>query len=239
MAVRYALCAVRSNVWALALSLAALALAACNRGPVRMTRGSGTADDSDLTADVAAGPAPDASFVDPDATSRCSPFAQLAAIPRDVPGWTVERSPIFPYERLAGYFTGFVGRLYRGGKSCAVASAARLADAAKVFDRLAEERGARADRFQGRPTLTRASPEANQVTTWIADGADRIVLVRAFGSTDPDILRPFLEALFPASAPDAGTTERPDAVEECGLQNPLPDAYDPDAFYGPPGDCWL
>jgi hypothetical protein len=204
-----------------------------------MTRGSGSVDDSNLADGVAAGSVPDASFIDPAATGRCSPLAQLAAIPRDVPGWTVERSPIFPYERLAGYLTGLVGRLYRGEQSCAVAAAARLADVADVFARLAEERGARTGRFQGRRTVTRAAPEANQVTTWIADDPDRIVLVRAFGSTDPETLRPFLEALFPAAAPDAGTAEPPDVVEDCGPQNPLPDAYDPDAFYGPPGDCWL
>lgn len=180
---------------------------------------------------------------DPDADGPCDPLALLARLPLEVPGWRAEDDPIFPYEWVGGSFVGCVGRLYRAPDGrCAVAAAGRPIDALAAAKALTEER-LRTGRRGGVPTLTRPAPEAKQVTTWAFPPDGTLLLVRAFGTTDPLALEPLLDALFPAETPDGGTVPGgldpgdAGAVVECPPTAPFANVYDPGAFYSPPDDC--
>jgi hypothetical protein len=220
------------------------ALSGCARRPLRSARSAERPDASaDRDASAAAGDGAGGVAEDPAPADPCDPAVLLPTLPRDVPGWTLARSPVFPYERFAGVPVGFVGRLFRRDRACAVVAAARPADAAAALEALAEEH-AQPGRLRGRPTFTRAAPEANQATTWVLDGGSTLFMVRIFGATDPEALRPFLDALPLAGAgADGGTGRSASPVDAgvagCPTRDPFPDAFDPRAFYGPPGDCWL
>lgn len=216
-------------------------LAGCNRGPVRIPPSDGTFD---AGIGPASGPADDGGRgFDREADGPCDPLALLVRIPTDVPGWTPEPEPIYPHEAIGGYFVGGIGRLYRNARGrCALVAAGRPNDTLAAAKALAEERLATGRRNRV-PTLSRSAPEANQVTTWAFPPDGTVVWVRAFGTTDPATLEPFLEALFPAEDADGGDdggTSDPDAADavECPPTAPFADVYDPGAFYSPPGDCW-
>jgi len=222
--------------------LVVLVAAGCAKGPLRSGHGPLADGDGDGgTSEPPGGEAGDAARPDPEASDRCDPVALLAYVPRDVPGWNLDPAPIYPYEHYAGVPLGFVGRLFRGERRCAIVAAGRPADVAAVFQAMAEER-ATFGKVHGRDTATRRAPEANQVTTLVRDGTDRVYLVRMFGSTDPETLAPFLEALLPESADGADVgpdDDDADVPPPCPASNPFGHPYDPAAFYGPPGDCWL
>lgn len=222
--------------------LALLVLCAgCNRGPVRIPPGDGAFDAGIVWAPGAAGDG--GRRTDPRPDGPCDPLALLARIPTEVPGWVAEEEPIYPHEAIGGYFVGGVGRLYRDPNGrCAIVAAGRPKDALAAAKALAEERLA-AGRRRRVATLSRPAPEANQVTTWAFPPDGTVLWVRAFGTTDPATLEPFLEALFPAADTEAGA--RPPAADaldaggvECPPTAPFADVYDPGAFYSPPGDCW-
>ncbi|MBN1774774.1 MAG: hypothetical protein JXB32_26180 [Deltaproteobacteria bacterium] len=216
-------------------------LAACNRGPVRIPPGDGSFDAGVIPA---TGPADDGGrHADPEADGPCDPLALLGRLPTEVPGWRAEDAPIFPHEPIDGEFVGLVGRLYRAPDGrCAVAATGRPADVLAVAKALTEER-LRAGRRGRVPTLTRAAPEADQVTTWAFPPDGSLILVRAFGTTDAAMLEPFLETLFPIADADAGAgagTAAADPADAGTVECPptaFLDVYDPDAFYSPPGDC--
>jgi hypothetical protein len=185
---------------------------------------------------------------DPVPPEPCDPLAQLGRIPREVPDWTLRASPIFPYEFFAGTAVGFVGRLFHSARVCVVVAAGRPADPDGAINAVLEEHQARTTDVHGRLGVVMPSVGANQVTLWVRDAPDRLLMLRAFGAIDPDVLTPFLEALFPADAADGGadavepadaSADTADAASRCPPRNPFPDEYDPEAFYGPPGDCWL
>ena len=217
-----------------------LLLGACNRGPVRVPPGDGSFDAGVIPAP---GPPDDGGRrPDPDADGPCDPLALLARLPLEVPGWRAESDPIFPHESVGGSFVGCVGRLYRAPDGrCAIAAAGRPIDALAAAKALTEER-LQAGRRGRVPTLTRAAPEAKQVTTWAFPPDGTLLLVRAFGTTDPQALEPLLDALFPAEPTDGGTV--PGAADpaaagavECPPTVPFANVYDPGAFYSPPDDC--
>jgi hypothetical protein len=228
----------------LALTLL-LAAAGCARGPLH-GGGHGSAPADGDSATVPDGESGDALPPDPVPADRCDPLALLADVPREVPGWTLDPEPILPVEYYASSPLGFVGRMFRSERRCAIVAAARPADIDAVFEAMEEERAA-SGTAHGRKTVTRRAPEANQVTALVRDGTDRIFLVRVFGSTEPETLAPFLDALLPepvdeadaAADADAGADDGADAPPPCPARNPLDDPYDPRGFYGPPGDCWL
>lgn len=212
--------------------------AGCNRGPVRISAGDGALD-AGIT------PPPDSADdgkrrTDPQPDGPCDPLALLARIPTEIPGWVAEDEPIYPYEAIGGDFVGGVGRLYRNPSGrCAIVAVGRPADAAAAAKTLAEERLV-AGRRRGTTTLSRRAPEANQVTTWAFPPDGTVLWVRAFGTTDPAMLDPFLDALLPMAGADRipATEFHGAAPEKCPPTAPFADVYDPGAFYSPPGDCW-
>jgi hypothetical protein len=226
---------------ALLLGLSVLSLGpGCSRGPVRIPRGDGSAGIRDAGAAEPVDGVADGIVADPDATDRCALPALLSRIPRTVAGWTILRSPVYPYEFFSSIPIGFVGRLYRAGPGrCVVVAVARPADRDAALRALAEEQARTID-AHGRYGLTVPARPANQVTTWIRDGDDRLLMLRAFGTIDPDVLAPFLDALYPGAADaDGGEDSAADTPEgpPCPPGNPLADPYAPEAFYSPPGDC--
>jgi hypothetical protein len=93
--------------------------------------------------------------------------------------------------------------------------------------------------------LFRSLP-ADQVTAWVPEGPDRLVMVRAYGTVDPDVLQPFLDALFPPSDADGGTdvetsSAETGAVDDAGApcpgRNPHAWAFGDGTFWAPPGEC--
>jgi hypothetical protein len=224
------------------LSALLLLAGACNRGPLRIPPG-----DAAFDAGVIPGPGPadddGGRPPDPDADGPCDPRALLDRLPTEVPGWRAAGEPIFPYENVGGYFIGCAGRLYRSPDGrCAIAAAGRPGDADAAAEALVEER-LTAGRRGGVRTLTRAAPEARQVTTWAFPPDGTALLLRAFGTTDPEALEPFLAALLPERDADGGTASADAGPADAGPADcppsaPFADEYDPRAFYSPPGDCW-
>ncbi|MBI5500058.1 MAG: hypothetical protein HY907_07425 [Deltaproteobacteria bacterium] len=198
-----------------------------------------------------------AGAADPAPTDGCDPLALLPAIPPSVPGWAADPQPVYPYEFFAGVPAGFVGRLFRSERGCVAVGIGRPADPEAAVEALLAERPRAVD-VQGRQGWVFPSLPANQVTIWVRDAHDRLVMLRAYGTVDPDDLQPFLDAVFPATdaaAPDAdavggGGSEQQateagsgaglDAGEnpDCAGRYPIADAFDPTTFWGPPGDCW-
>ncbi|MBI5488543.1 MAG: hypothetical protein HY905_14515 [Deltaproteobacteria bacterium] len=237
-----------------ALLWALLPALACSRGPVRIRPERRAEAGVDAPAELAPDASPDAR--DPLPSDRCDPLALLPSIPRSVPGWTADPAPIYPYEIFAGVPVGFVGRLFRSEHGCVAVGIGRPADPEAAGKALLAERP-RAIDVQGRQGWVFPSVPANQITIWVRDAADRLVMLRAYGGVDPDVLQPFLDALFPApdgedagdatphdgeppTPPDAGPGEDFDAGEnpDCAGRYPMADAFDPATFWGPPGECW-
>ena len=217
-----------------------LCTAACNRGPVRIPPGDGAFDAGVIPG---ADPADDGGrHPDPEAVGPCDPLALLARLPLEVPGWRAENDPIFPHELIDHRIMGCVGRLFRAPDGrCALVAAGRPFDVRAAQQALFDER-LTSNRRGGVTTLSRPSPEADQITTWAFPGDGTVLLVRAFGTTDPETLEPFLATLFPDGGTDAGpgaaTADPPDAGSaDCPPTAPFADVYDPGAFYSPPGDC--
>ena len=133
---------------------------------------------------------------DPPPSDGCDPLGLLPLVPRGVPGWTVAAAPVFPYEIFAGAPVGFTGRLFRADSGCVVVGVSRPADVEAAVKALTVERPRTVD-VGGRHGMVFPSLPANQVTTWVRDGADRLFLLRAYGTVDPTCSSPSWTPCFP------------------------------------------
>ncbi len=167
----------------------------------------------------------------------CGTFRLLDAIPEAVTDWEALGGVRYPFERIRGTDVGFVGRAFRRGRVCVVVAASRPEGAADLFRALSRGQGTEASQRPGPAILARRAPEADQVTKWLSAAGGRLVMVRAFGSSEPSVLDGFVEAVrLDAYAPPGAA---PDAAAPCPPSASIVPPDGPEALWGPPDGCLL
>lgn len=229
-------------------ALAALAAApgpGCDRGLVRLERSS---EDALARARFDARGTDPADAGDPAADGPCDPIHWLDDVPAPPNGWTVLRSPVRPFEHFDGRPVGLVGRVFRKDGRCVVVAAGRPEDPKLVPRALKAEKDVVRRRTTDGATYTRIAERARQATVWVVRGG-RLLLIRAYGTTDVEALVPFLDAAGIVPLPDepdrrrrndppAAAADASVAPAACPPGNPLPDAYADETFWAPPPECF-